>query len=79
LQDIKPREEHPAFYAALYEFIARITAGRLESTTRRMAELELEVRRLKELLARSKSRPQKSTARSRPVVAKRKPARRVKR
>jgi CRP/FNR family cyclic AMP-dependent transcriptional regulator len=46
LQDIKPREEHPAFYAALYEFIARVTAGRLQATSRRLAELELEVKSL---------------------------------
>ena len=47
LQDIKPREEYPAFYAALFEFIARITATRLEATTRRLAEMELEMRQLK--------------------------------
>ncbi|MEI6537032.1 MAG: cyclic nucleotide-binding domain-containing protein, partial [Verrucomicrobiaceae bacterium] len=47
LQDIKPREEYPAFYAALYEFIARVTAGRLESTTRRLAEMEKELKRLR--------------------------------
>ena len=76
LQDIKPREEHPAFYAALYEFIARITAGRLEATTRRVAELELEVRKLKAAiqLARKGTR-----ARAQRTVAKRKPARRAKR
>jgi len=47
LQDIKPREEYPAFYAALYEFIARVTAGRLQAASRRLAELELEVKALR--------------------------------
>jgi CRP-like cAMP-binding protein len=50
LQDIKPREEFPAFYAALYEFIARITASRLQATSRRLSELELEVKLLKSQL-----------------------------
>lgn len=58
LQDIKPREEYPAFYATLYEFIARITAGRLEATSRRLAEVERELRRTKEkLAARRKPQP----------------------
>jgi CRP-like cAMP-binding protein len=57
LQDIKPREEDPAFYAALYEFIARVTAGRLQATSRRLAELELEVKSLKARLA---EKPKKS-------------------
>lgn len=47
LQDVKPREEYPAFYAALYEFIARVTAGRLQATSRRLAEVEKELRELK--------------------------------
>jgi CRP/FNR family transcriptional regulator, cyclic AMP receptor protein len=51
LQDIKPRDEHPAFYAALYEFIARVTAGRLEITSRKLATAEKELREFKEGLA----------------------------
>jgi CRP-like cAMP-binding protein len=47
LQDVKPRKENPNFYAALYEFIARVTAGRLEATSRRLAEVEKELRELK--------------------------------
>ncbi len=47
LQDVKPREEYPAFYAALYEFIARVTAGRLQATSRRLTEVEKELRELK--------------------------------
>ncbi len=57
LQDIKPREEDPAFYAALYEFIARVTAGRLQATSRRLGELELEVKALQAKLA---EKPKKS-------------------
>lgn len=59
LQDIKPREEHPSFYAALFEFIARITANRLESTTRRLAGIEVELKGLKKKLAemRKKAAP----------------------
>lgn len=46
LQDIHPREEDPAFHAALYEFVARVTARKLSLTSRRLAELEKEVMRL---------------------------------
>jgi CRP-like cAMP-binding protein len=59
LQDIKPREEDPAFYAALYEFIARVTAGRLQATSRRLAELELQVKSLEAKLA---EKPKKNGA-----------------
>lgn len=47
LQDIHPREEDPAFHAALYEFVARVIARKLDLTSRRLAELEKEVRELK--------------------------------
>ncbi len=47
LQDIQPREEHPAFYAALYEFIARTTAARLKNTSMRLAQLEMQLNKLK--------------------------------
>lgn len=57
LQDFKPREEDPDFYAALYEFIARITAARLQATSRRLGELELENKRLKAKLAKKDSKP----------------------
>ena len=53
LQDVKPRDENPAFYAALFEFIARVTAGRLEVTSRRLAEVERELRELKATLGQS--------------------------
>ena len=64
LQDVKPREENPGFYAALYEFIARVTAGRLEATSRRLAELEKELRELK---AKYESGAAKTTLRPRVV------------
>jgi CRP/FNR family transcriptional regulator, cyclic AMP receptor protein len=62
LQDIKPREEDPAFYAALYEFIARVTAGRLQATSRRLAELELEVKSLQAKLEEKAKKNGASTA-----------------
>lgn len=48
LQDIHPREEDPAFYAALYEFVARVIARKLSDTSRRVAELEKELRQIRE-------------------------------
>jgi CRP-like cAMP-binding protein len=45
LQDIRPREEDPAFHASLFEFVARLIAKKLDSTSRRLAELEKERRR----------------------------------
>lgn len=48
LQDIHPREEDPAFHAALFEFVARLVAKKLDSTSRRLAEVEKELRTLKE-------------------------------
>lgn len=69
LQDIKPREEDPAFYAALYEFIARVTAGRLQATSRRLAELELQVKALEAKLA-EKSKKNGGTVSAKPAAAK---------
>jgi|GEM_PF-1701324 len=57
LQDFKPREEDPAFYAALYEFIARVTAARLQVTSKRLSEVELELRELKESLSHQDQPP----------------------
>ncbi len=85
LQDIKPREEYPSFYAALYEFIARLTASRLESTTRRLAQMEIEMKRLKKKLAdtRKKAAPKSgkptSAVKIRASTAKKKTAVRRKR
>jgi CRP-like cAMP-binding protein len=75
LQDIKPREEFPAFYAALYEFIARVTAGRLQATSRRLAELELEVKSLQAKLAeKSKKSGSNGHRKAAPVRVRRSPA-----
>lgn len=71
LQDIQPREEHPAFYAALYEFIARTTAARLQSTSKRLAELEMELKALKGLApAPEKKKSSKPAAIKKPAVKK---------
>ena len=48
LQDIHPREEDPAFHAALFEFVARLVAKKLDATSRRLGEVEKELRALKE-------------------------------
>lgn len=76
LQDIKPREEYPAFYAALFEYIARVTASRLETTTRRLAEMEAEMKRLKKKLADIRKKPAKTAKKRVPVAKKKKAARR---
>lgn len=47
LHDIRPREEDPAFHASLYEFVARLIAKKLDATSRRLAEVEKELRELK--------------------------------
>lgn len=51
LQDMHPREEDPAFHAALFEFVARLVAKKLDTTSRRLAEVEKELRALKESTA----------------------------
>lgn len=48
LQDLHPREEDPAFHAALFEFVARLVAVKLDRTSRRLGEVEKELRDLKE-------------------------------
>ncbi|HYF37678.1 MAG TPA: cyclic nucleotide-binding domain-containing protein, partial [Prosthecobacter sp.] len=48
LQDLHPREEDPAFHAALFEFVARLVAKKLDATSRRLAEVERELRQLQE-------------------------------
>jgi CRP/FNR family transcriptional regulator, cyclic AMP receptor protein len=80
LQDVKPREEFPAFYASLYEFIARVTATRLQATSRRLAEVEKELRELRASLpevapkkpARAKVKPPARKP-ALPLAAKKKP------
>jgi CRP-like cAMP-binding protein len=75
LQDIHPREEDPEFHAALFEFVARLVAKKLDATSRRLAEVEKELRLLRESLseeplaedsklpAKGKSPPKKAMAR----------------
>lgn len=84
LQDIHPREEDPDFHAALYEFVARLVVRKLEATSKRLAEVEKELRELRETQAAEKPAAAKPAAASklkRPVkrapaaAAARKPAR----
>ncbi|MEM7697418.1 MAG: cyclic nucleotide-binding domain-containing protein [Verrucomicrobiota bacterium] len=42
-----PKEENPAFYASLYEFIAKLTTKRLRATSDYLATLDAELRDLK--------------------------------
>ena len=51
LQDIHPREEDPDFHASLYEFVARLMMRKLEATSKRLAEVEKELRQLREVQA----------------------------
>lgn len=47
LEYAKPKEENPSFYAALYEFIAKLTAKRLKATSEVLSRLDKELRELK--------------------------------
>lgn len=47
LEEIMPRDNNPAFYAALYEFIAKLTTKRLKATSDYLATLDQELRELK--------------------------------
>lgn len=83
LQDIHPREEDPDFHASLYEFVARLMMRKLEATSKRLAEVEKELRLLREAQGEAKASPPPAPAPAkklkRPVkrvVAARKPARR---
>lgn len=60
LQDLHPREEDPAFHAALYEFVARVIARKLDATSRRLAEAERELRELRSAPAPRKIVPPKT-------------------
>jgi CRP-like cAMP-binding protein len=51
LQDIKPVREYPDFYAALYEFLARLTANRLRATSELLSRTEARVAELEARLA----------------------------
>lgn len=76
LQDIHPREEDPSFHAALYEFVARVIARKLSLTSRRLAEVEKELRQLKEARISKPVKPKTRVnvpprKRARPVARKR--------
>ena len=47
LAEIMPKDENPAFYAALYEFIAKLTTKRLKATSAYLAKIDQELRALK--------------------------------
>ncbi len=55
LEYMKPKKENPAFYAALYEFIAKLTAKRLKATSEHLAKVDRELKDLKEKMALAKS------------------------
>jgi CRP-like cAMP-binding protein len=81
LQDMHPREEDPAFHAALFEFVARLVAKKLDATSRRLAEVEKELRALKESTAAAAAPapaavPASPPARTRPAGKARQPVRR---
>ncbi|MCF6314013.1 MAG: cyclic nucleotide-binding domain-containing protein [Verrucomicrobiales bacterium] len=47
LEHVMPKEENPSFYAALYEFIAKLLARRLSATSEYLAMVDKELRALK--------------------------------
>lgn len=53
LEYAKPKADNPEFYAALYEFIAKLTARRLKATSEALARVDRELRDLKEQVARA--------------------------
>jgi CRP-like cAMP-binding protein len=73
LQDIHPRDEDPAFYASLYEFVARLIAKKLDATSRRLGEVERELRELKASIA-APTAPAKPKLAKPPVVRSKKVA-----
>ncbi len=69
LQDIHPREEDPDFHAALYQFVARLVAKKLDATSRRLAQVEKELQALKDSIAEAAPAPAPVKA-SRPSLKK---------
>lgn len=47
LEEIMPKAENPAFYAALYEFLAKLTTKRLKATSAYLAKVDQELRTLR--------------------------------
>jgi CRP/FNR family transcriptional regulator, cyclic AMP receptor protein len=58
LQELKPEKTNASYYAALYGFLSRILAARLQTTAGRLAEVEHELEQL-----RGKRRPSSTAAR----------------
>jgi len=48
LDEIMPKDENPAFYAALYEFLAKLTTKRLKATSAYLAKIDGELRALRD-------------------------------
>ncbi len=47
LEYVKPKDDNPSFYAALYEFIAKLTAKRLKATSEYLTKVDQELKELK--------------------------------
>ena len=47
LEHVLPKEDNAPFYAALYEFIAKLTTKRLKATSDYLAQVDMELRKLK--------------------------------
>lgn len=47
LEHVMPKDENAPFYAALYEFIAKLTTKRLKATSAYLATIDTELRALK--------------------------------
>jgi CRP-like cAMP-binding protein len=85
LQDLRPRDEDPAFHASLFEFVARLIAKKLVFTSQRLAEVERELaqlQRAKGVAVKSKVLVKKpvtrgSRAAAEPRVSKKAAARKV--
>ena len=50
LDHLMPKDDNAPFYAALYEFIAKLTTRRLKSTSAYLAQLDTEVKDLRKQL-----------------------------
>ncbi len=51
LEEDLPREDNEPFYAALFEFIAKLTTKRLKATSAYLAKVDQELRELKKQIA----------------------------
>ena len=47
LDHLMPKEDNAPFYAALYEFIAKLTTRRLKATSAYLSQLDTEVKELR--------------------------------